>query len=100
MLFEGVSTLAFEVTPRTKATTQREMKDDEFRLHPIFAPFFEYSHRRKRRCSFPAETLLEVLCNPAHALAALIGHASVDADELPQQLAMFLPFYDAGARRQ
>ena len=100
LLLEGVSTLAFEVTPRTKATTQREMRDDEFRLHPIFAPFFEYSHRRKRRCTFPAETLLEVLRNPAHALAELIGHAPVDADELPQQLAMFSSFYDAGERRQ
>ena len=95
LLQEGVSILAFEVTPRTKATTQREMRDDEFRLHPIFAPFFEYSHRRKRRCTFPAETLLEVLRNPAHALAQLIGHAPTEVEELPQQLAMFTSFYEA-----
>lgn len=100
LLHEGVSTLAFEVTPRTKATTQREMRDDEFRLHPIFAPFFEYSHRRKRRCTFPAEVLLEVLQNPAHALTQLIGHAATDAEDMPHQLAMFSSFYDAGERGQ
>ena len=99
LLSEGVSDLAFEVTPRTKATTQREMRDDEFRLHPIFAPFFEYSHRRKRRSTFPAEVLLEVFQNPAHALAKLLGRQPTGIEELPHQLAMFSEFYDAGQRK-
>lgn len=96
LLHEGVANLAFEVTPRTKATTQREMRDDEFRLHPIFAAFFEYSHRRKRRCTFSAESLLDVLANPARALAALMGQEATSTEELPQQLAMFSSFYEAG----
>jgi hypothetical protein len=95
LLREGASTLAFEITPRTKATTQREMRDDEFRLHPIFAPFFEYSHRRKRRCTFTAESLLEILENPAKALATLMERQPTDADELPHQLAMFSSFYES-----
>jgi len=95
LLEEGVANLAFEVTPRTKATTQREMRDDEFRLHPIFAAFFEYSHRRKRRCVFAAETLLLVLENPSAALAELIERAPTALEELPDQLAMFSDFYEA-----
>jgi hypothetical protein len=98
LLYEGASILAFEATPRTKATTQREVRDDEFRLHPIFSAFFEYSHRRKRRSSFSAETLLEALENPAGAVASLIGRAPTDTAELPNQLAMFSSFYDAGGR--
>jgi hypothetical protein len=93
LLHEGVSNLAFEVTPRTKATTQLEMRDDEFRLHPVFAPFFEYSHRRKRRSTFSAEVLLDVFKNPAQALATLLGRQPTDIEELPRQLAMFSEFY-------
>ena len=100
LLHEGVASLAFEATPRTKATTQLEMRDDEFRLHPIFAAFFEYSHRRKRRCTFSAETLLEVLRSPTQAIATLIGHPSTPQEELPRQLALFSSFYDAGADRK
>jgi len=95
LLNEGVANLAFEATPRTKATSQHEMRDDEFRLHPIFAPFFEYSHRRKRRSTFAAETLLEVLTNPSRALGALLGRQPASVDELPQQMAMFSAFYES-----
>lgn len=100
LLREGASNLAFEATPRTKATTQWEIRDDEYRLHPIFAPFFEYSHRRKRRCSFPAETLLEALVTPARAIAALVGHVPTPSEELPVQLALFSSFYESGAVQQ
>lgn len=96
LLYEGVADLAFEVAPRTKATTQSEMRDDEFRLHPIYAPFFEYSHRRKRRVTFSADTLLEVLRSPAKAVADLINRPGTPVEDLPRQLAMFSTFYDRG----
>lgn len=95
ILSEGVSNLTFEATPRTKATSTREIRDDEFRLHPIFAPFFEYSHRRKRRCTFRAETLLDVLQNPARALGEMLGGVQVRDEDLPQQLAMFTMFFES-----
>lgn len=94
LLHEGVADLAFEVTPKTKATTQSEMRDDEFRLHPIFAPFFEFSHRRKRRIVIQAETLLDVLRHPSRAIAGLLGKTPpVAVEELPQQIALFSSFY-------
>lgn len=96
LLHEGVAYLAFEVAPRTKATTEAEMRDDEFRLHPIFAPFFEYSHRRKRRITFDAELLLGLLDQPRKAVAALLAdRQQTPIEELPVQLALFSPFYDA-----
>lgn len=52
ILADGVAHLAFEADPRTKSTSNAEMKDDEYRLHPIFCAFFEISHRKKRRTSF------------------------------------------------
>jgi hypothetical protein len=98
LLQEGVSSLAFEVQPKTKATTQLEIRDDEFRLHPIFAPFFEYSHRKKRRSIFPAEVLLDIFTNPAQAMAKLLGHQPTSLEELPRQLAMFSEFYEPSGK--
>ncbi|MBL8802965.1 MAG: hypothetical protein JNN27_13260 [Planctomycetes bacterium] len=97
LLHEGVSQLAFEVEPRTKATTQSEIRDDEFRLHPIFAPFFEYSHRKKRRTTFSADLLREVQTSPAQAINRLLQRPQVSVDELPRQLALFTEFFDNGS---
>lgn len=106
ILSEGVANQVFEVTPKTKATSQYEMRDDEYRVHPIFCPFFEFSHRKKRRTSFSAEDLLLIRTNPRQAIAALSG---VDADsgthnrrpgssdsDLPPQLEMFADFFGGG----
>jgi hypothetical protein len=94
-LRDGVAHQAFEATPRTKATSSTEMRDEEYRIHPIYAPFFEFSHRRKRRTTFEAEALLLVRTKPKQAIRKLLGDSadrSREAD-LPQ-LRMFSSFYE------
>ncbi|MGN6094278.1 MAG: ORC-CDC6 family AAA ATPase [Luteibacter jiangsuensis] len=100
LLSEGVGHLAFEADPRTKATTNLELRDDEYRLHRIFCAFFEISHRKKRRITFKAEDLLAVLDeNPAQAISKLLdGDEQSEEEALPEQLAFFLPFYEGGSR--
>lgn len=96
LLQEGVGHLALEVMPRTKATSDLEMKDAEYRLHPIFAPFFEYSYRKKRRINLDARYLLMVQNNPRKAIEELLkGRVEqlVEASDLPQQLVLFSSFY-------
>jgi hypothetical protein len=96
LLSEGVGHLAFVVAPRTKATSS-ETKDDEYRLHPIFSAFFEISHRRKRRTTFDAADLCNLLNAPSKAISALTGRAVQSAEEaLPEQLAFFSAFYEGG----
>jgi len=98
LLNEGVACLAFEATPRTKATTNLEMRDDEYRLHPIFCAFFEISHRRKRRMTFKPSDLLLVLEQPSQAISQLLeGAGQTVEDELPEQLALFTSFFLGGA---
>lgn len=96
LMDEGVAHLAFEVAPRTKATTNLEIKDDEFRLHSIFCAFFEITHRKKRRTTFNARNLLAVLDDkPSKAISMLMGGGQQsDEDDLPEQLAFFTTFYD------
>lgn len=97
-LADGVAHLAFEVSPRTKATTNSELRDDEYRLHPIFSAFFEISHRRKRRMTLDAANLLAVLeDSPGKAISALLdGNKQSPEQELPEQLALFSAFYSGG----
>lgn len=98
LLQAGISSLAFESDARTKATNENEMRDSEYRLHPIFCPFFEFSHRKKRHVVFAAGTLLEVLENPTAAITSLLATSKAKStqaplDELPIQLAMFDEFF-------
>jgi len=94
VLDDGVANLAFEVTAKTKPTSELEMKDDEYRLHPIFCAFFEYSHRRKRRVTFQASSLVKLSSRPSAALAEMMNSGvPTPTDELPAQLAMFTDFY-------
>ena len=76
-----------------------EMKDDEYRLHPIFCAFFEISHRRKRRMVLKADQLLGVLGDrPGQAITHMLDkRPQLPARELPEQLAFFSSFFDAGA---
>jgi len=96
LISEGISHLAFEAAPRTKATSSSEMRDDEYRLHRIFCGFFEISHRKKRRTSFNAKHLLEVLEDkPAKAISSLLEKRNQSPEQdLPEQLAFFSAFYD------
>lgn len=74
------------------------MKDDEYRLHPIFCAFFEISHRKKRRTSFNARYLLDVIEeSPSKAISAMLeGDPQAHEDDLPEQLALFSAFYEGG----
>jgi hypothetical protein len=100
LLSEGVGHLAFEADPRTKPTSNAEMRDDEYRLHRIFSAFFEISHRKKRRMSFDAKDLLGVLDDrPSKAISALLENRSQSTEqELPEQLAFFSAFYDGDSK--
>lgn len=98
LLDEGVAYLAFEATPRTKATTSSEIRDDEYRLHPVFSAFFEISHRKKRRMNFSSEHLLGILDKPSAAISSLLeGAVQTDNEDLPDQLAFFSGFFNGGS---
>mgnify|MGYP000875172241 CR=1 FL=1 len=101
LLAEGVAHLAFESAPRTKPTTNSEMRDDEYRLHRIFCAFFEISHRKKRRTTFDAKNLLGVLHgSPSKAISSLLDNRQQSEErDLPEQLAFFSAFYEGGGAK-
>lgn len=98
LLKDGVTHLAFDVSPRTKATSETEIRDDEYRLHPILAPFFEITHRRKRRITLSAASLGKANEKPRAAIRELLASAGVSpANDLPTQLELFEAFYEGEA---
>jgi len=102
ILKEGVGYLAFEVETRTKATSNTEVKESEYRLHRIFCGFFEISYRKKRRVSFDADALLSILSEkPSKAISVLLnGRKQIDPEEMPEQLASFNSFYRGDYQRE
>lgn len=95
LLADGVAHLAFESDPRTKPTSTSELRDEEYRLHPIFCPFFEYSHRRKRRITIKPEDIIRLRTEPNRAIADMTGRkrGQLPKKDLPEQLAMFSDFF-------
>lgn len=77
------------------AAVSGQTKDFDYMLHPIFAPFFSYSHRRKRRMDLRVEELLGLVHSPRETIEAVLSRSNrtADDDALPDQLELFGDFY-------
>ncbi len=93
LLKEGVGHLAFEAALRSKRTSVGEPNDDEYRIHPVFCAFFEISYRKKRRVAFDAGALMRMIAEPASGIAELLSAPPSEEADLPEQLALFAPFF-------
>lgn len=94
-LREGIANLVFVSNPRTKATGDAEIRDEEYSLHPILAPFFEISYRKKRRIILSATYLQRLQTDPKVAITQLLsGVEQTSSDNLPEQLAIFSSLYE------
>ncbi|WP_053071592.1 hypothetical protein [Cellulomonas sp. A375-1] len=95
LLNSGVMQLALSRFPGDKrAGYSGETREWNYQLHPIFAPYFVYSHRRKRRLTLSASLLRKLVEEPNKGIEALLGKTDRSADsELPEQLTLFGGFY-------
>lgn len=97
LLRSAIMHLALLRTTSTKrGRDNTDLKSFDYLLHPIFAPFFVYSHRRKRKMKLSEEQLLELVGPNATATisAVLKENGRVKDDEnLPEQLVLFGQYY-------
>lgn len=98
LLDAGVMHLALLRFPSDKmASVSGEIKDFDYQLHPIYAPFFVYSYRRKRRFNLEADELLQLSKEPARTITQILtrNQRSLDPDSrpLPEQLTLFSEFF-------
>ncbi len=74
-----------------------DTKDYTYMMHPIYAPFFEFTHRRKRHMQLTRSQLLELIDSPKQAIRSILSAQNrMEEPTLPDQLLLFETFYHGG----
>lgn len=94
LLSDAVMHLALVRTQGTKLMTEGDTRSWDYSPHPIFAPYFCYSHRRKRKLSIVDEDILALIDKPQLTIKKLLGRRSELAEEtLPAQMSLFDAYF-------
>lgn len=87
----GIMNLAFIRMSANKLASS-SIKDFQYSLHPIFAPYFDFGYRRKRKMNLTNDDFIGFVDNPKDAVSEVLGRKDVRIDEpkdVPTQLSLF-----------
>ena len=94
LLVSAVQHLALIRSPGTKLIDEGDTRDYDYLVHPIFAPFFVFSYRRKRKMKLSATQLLGLVTSPKRTIRQVLGRTGRISDEaLPEQLRLFESYF-------
>ena len=78
----------------SKMSGVSETRDWDYTIYPIFAPFFNFSYRRKRKMRLTPDQVLALVRSPNPAISqVLAGKNRTPEENLPEQLRLFEAFY-------
>lgn len=89
LLSAGVMNLALVRMAANKQSGRGSVKEFMYSLHPIFAPFFIYSFRRKRKMTISDAEFLSCVDNQSKAVSSILSRRNVKVEDQaiePQQL--------------
>jgi len=89
MLNASVMNLALVRMSANKLQGKGSIKDFQYSLHPIFAPYFTFSFRRKRKMTITDEEFLNLIDAPNQTVSNILIHKNVPLEEekiVPTQL--------------
>lgn len=94
LLKHSVMHLALVRYAGSKLLDERDTKAYDYMIHPIFAPFFAFSHRKKRKILLSSANLLSLVDRPREGIETVLklNNRASEAD-LPDQLQLFGDFY-------
>ncbi len=93
-LDQAVMHLALVRSPGSKLMSESDTQEYDYRLHPIFAPLFSFSHRKKRKFAIAAPQLLGLVDRPRETIREILAQSDRnDQEALPDQLQLFGSFY-------
>jgi hypothetical protein len=96
LMREAVMHLALHRVATTKRADETDMRSFDYFLHPIFAPFFVYSYRKKRKLKLSQEQIMG-LVGPAarEMIGAILKESGREESDmvLPEQLLLFGQYY-------
>ena len=81
LLQAGIMNLALIRMPTNKQSGRGSVKEFMYSLHPIFAPYFIYSFRRKRKMGLSDAEFLLCVDNPKNAVKDILSKRNVKMDE-------------------
>ena len=94
ILSAAVMHLALLRYPGSKLQDRRETRAYDYALHPVFAPYFGFSHRRKRKIKLRASEVLGLIDQPSRTIDLVLETQGRPLDTpLPDQLKLFEEFY-------
>ncbi len=79
-----------------KLAGETDTKEFDYMVHPLFSPFFVFSHRKKRKMNLTAKDLRGLVEKPRSAIREVLLRQKRDTviEGLPQQLTLFERFYN------
>lgn len=95
LLTAAIMHLAVRTFPGDKmASTSGETRETNYQLHPIFAPFFVFSYRSKRRMQLDTKELHGLVRHPRPTISAILRKSDRGTpDELPEQMSLFQDYF-------
>ena len=98
LLDAAVMHLALARHSGSKLADVTETRDWDYTVYPIFAPFFNFSYRRKRKMRLTPDQVLALVRSPNPAIAQVLADKDRGLEEtLPEQLRLFEAFYAKSA---
>jgi hypothetical protein len=96
LLREAVMHLALIRIPGNKLNSENATRDFMYAIHPIYAPYFVFSHRQKRKMEITEKELLGIISDSKKNIDFILKKKNIYSDnigELPEQLYLFEEFY-------
>ena len=90
----AVMNLAIVRLPGNKLTNESDTRDYLYTIHPIFAPYFIFSYRKKRKMTISEKDFLGIISNPKKTIPEILSRNKVQIEDVendtnPKQLTIF-----------
>ena len=94
LLRSATTNLALLRYPGSKLADKSDVREYDFSVHPIFAAYFGFSHRKKRKIALSADEVWGLVEDPPATINAVLDAQNRSPDDpLPDQLELFHDFY-------
>ena len=91
----SVMHLALIPFPGNKPKGEGDIKDSTYQLHPIFAPYFIFSFRKRRNLLLEENEIVELIEQPKKTIKQVISRQNrINISSIPDQLKLFEGFWD------
>ena len=94
LLDAAVMHLALVRAHGNKLGEDAQTRDFDYALHPIFAPFFVYSYRRKRKLILSDDTIIGLVQEQKRVIREILrANNRAEETNLPEQAELFATYY-------